>query len=55
MAAQQQSARFFTMGSGLIKIRSIKNNHRFVGRYRTKKGKYLPRALQRHQPRLRRG
>lgn len=47
MAAPQQPARFFKRGSGLIKIRSTKNNHRFVGRYRARGGKYLPRALQR--------
>jgi hypothetical protein len=37
--------RFFKMGDGTLKIRSTKNRHRFVGRYRRKDGRYRTSAV----------
>ena len=38
-------ARFFHMGTGVLKIRSTKNSHRFAGRYRGADGAYRTAAL----------
>ena len=45
-AAEARSPeRFHIMGTGVLKIRSTKNRHRFAGRYRTRAGRYRRAAL----------
>lgn len=44
-AAATEHKRFFTDGDGTIAIRSTKNKHRFRGRFRTRHGTYLRKAL----------
>lgn len=46
-AAAAAQGRFFTHGDGTIAIRSTKSKQRFRGRFRSRRGTYLPKALRR--------
>jgi uncharacterized protein YcbK (DUF882 family) len=46
-ALSAPSRRFFAVGDGTLKIKSTKNNVRFAGRFRDKRGRYIERALKR--------
>jgi uncharacterized protein YcbK (DUF882 family) len=46
-AGEPPRRRFFTEGDGTLRIRSTKNAVTFQGRYRTRRGAYIPKALRR--------
>lgn len=45
--AAAPNQRFYTVGDGILKIRSTKNRHRFSGRFRRADGSYIVTALRR--------
>lgn len=46
-AGETPRRRFFAEGDGTLRIRSTKNAFTFQGRYRTRRGAYIPKALRR--------